>query len=289
MASTVWKGYVSFGLVTVPIRLYVAARDEHISFHQIHEVCGTRIKQQLFCPHCERLVERKELVKGYPIDKDHNVIVKDEELKALAPESSSTMEIVQFVKLDDIDPIYYETSYYSVPEDAGRRPYALLLKTMQDQKLAAIAKVTMHQRERIVVLRPYENGLALHTIYYPNEVRAVAEYGHPADVELREPEVKLAEQFAEALTKPFHPEQFKDEYESRVLELIESKAEGHAAPEAAPHRKLAPVIDLMDALKKSLDQREKAGAVAVAEKKPAQRESAAKSAAGANGKKRKTG
>ena len=287
MASTVWKGYVSFGLVTVPIRLYVAARDEHISFHQIHEVCGTRIKQQLFCPHCERLVERKELVKGYPIDKDHNVIVKDEELKALAPESSSTMEIVQFVKLDDVDPIYYETSYYTVPEDAGRRPYALLLKTMQESKLAAIAKVAMHQRERIVVLRPYGNGLALHTIYYPNEVRAVAEYGHPLEVTLQEQEVKLAEQFAEALTKPFHPEQFKDEYESRVLELIETRAAGQAEPTAIPQRKLAPVIDLMDALKKSLDQREKP-AKAAEEKMPPQRASTA-ARAGNGTKKRKTG
>lgn len=285
MASTVWKGYVSFGLVTVPIRLFVAARDEHISFHQIHEVCGTRIKQQLFCPHCERLVERKELVKGYPLDKERNVIVKDEELKALAPESSSTMEIVQFVKLDDIDPIYYETSYYSVPEEAGRRPYALLLKTMQESKLAAIAKVTMHSRERIVVLRPYGNGLALHTIYYPNEVRAVAEYGHPADVKLQEQEVKLAEQFAEALTKPFHPEQFKDEYEERVLQLIESRAEGHAAPAATPHRKLAPVIDLMEALKKSLDQRAKLGANDD-EKKPPQSAVAARSGA-SNGTKRR--
>jgi len=275
MASTVWKGYVSFGLVTVPIRLYVAARDEHISFNQVHEVCGTRIKQQLFCPHCERVVERKELVKGYPLDKERNLIFKEEELKALAPESSSTMEIVQFVDLEDIDPIYYETSYYSVPEEAGRRPYALLLQTMKESKLAAIAKVTLHSRERIVVLRPYGNGLALHTIYYPNEVRAVAEYGQPSEVKLQEQEVKLAEQFAEALKKPFHPEQFKDEYEARVLELIESRAEGHAAPSTTPQRKLAPVIDLMDALKKSLDQREKAVAGAE-EKKPPQRAVAAK-------------
>jgi DNA end-binding protein Ku len=275
MASTVWKGYVSFGLVTVPIRLYVAARDEHISFNQVHEVCGTRIKQQLFCPHCERVVERKELVKGYPLDKERNLIFKEEELKALAPESSSTMEIVQFVDLEDIDPIYYETSYYSVPEEAGRRPYALLLQTMKESKLAAIAKVTLHSRERVVVLRPYGNGLALHTIYYPNEVRAVAEYGQPTEVKLQEQEVKLAEQFAEALKKPFHPEQFKDEYEARVLELIESRAEGHAEPSATPQRKLAPVIDLMDALKKSLDQREKTAAGAE-EKKPPQRAVAAK-------------
>jgi DNA end-binding protein Ku len=152
---------------------------------------------------------------------------------------------------------------------------------MKESKLAAIAKVTLHSRERVVVLRPYGNGLALHTIYYPNEVRAVAEYGQPTEVKLQEQEVKLAEQFAEALKKPFHPEQFKDEYEARVLELIESRAEGHAEPSATPQRKLAPVIDLMDALKKSLDQREKVAAGAE-EKKPPQRAAVA-------AKKRKAG
>ena len=147
MASTVWKGYISFGLVSVPIRLYAAARESHISFHQIHQVCGSRIKQQLFCPICERVVERSELAKGYPLDRDTNVLVSNEELKSLEASSSEVMEIVQFVKLDDVDPIFYQTSYYTVAEDPGRRAYALMLQGMQQLNLAAVAKITMHQRE----------------------------------------------------------------------------------------------------------------------------------------------
>jgi DNA end-binding protein Ku len=119
MASTVWKGYISFGLISVPIRLFVAAREQHISFNQVHQVCGTRIKQQIYCPHCERVVERSEIAKGYPVDKENFVLVSNEELKALEAQSSETMEIVQFVNLPDVDPLYYQTSYFSVAEDPG--------------------------------------------------------------------------------------------------------------------------------------------------------------------------
>jgi DNA end-binding protein Ku len=126
MASTVWKGYISFGLISVPIRLFVAAREQHIGFNQIHQVCGSRIKQQTFCPTCDRVVERSELVKGYAVDKENYVIVSNEELKALEAQSSETMEIVQFVKLPQVDPLYYQTSYFSVAEDPGRKAYSLI-------------------------------------------------------------------------------------------------------------------------------------------------------------------
>jgi len=256
MASTVWKGYISFGLVSVPVRLYAAARETHISFHQIHNVCGSRIKQQLFCPICERVVERNELSKGYPLDKDTNVLVTNEELKALEASSSEVMEIVQFVKLDEVDPIYFQTSYYTVAEDPGRRAYALMLQGMQQKKLAAVAKITMHGSEQIVLIRPYHRGLALHTLYYPAEVREVSEYGRDEQMTLQPAEVSLAEQFMQQLTGEFHPETFKDDYEEKVMKLIESKGAGMAQPEAAPRRRLAPVINLMDALKKSIEARE---------------------------------
>jgi DNA end-binding protein Ku len=136
MASTVWKGYISFGLISVPIRLFVAAREQHIGFNQIHQVCGTRIKQQIFCPHCERVVERSEIAKGYPIDKENYVLVSNEELKALEAQSSETMEIVQFVKLPEVDPLYYQTSYFSVAEDPGRKAYSLIHRGMADLKRA---------------------------------------------------------------------------------------------------------------------------------------------------------
>ena len=121
MASTVWKGYISFGLVSVPVRLYAAAREEHVSFNQIHEVCGSRIKQQTFCPVCQRVVERNELVKGYQVDKDSYILVNNEEIKSLEADSSEAMEIAQFVSLDAVDPIYFQASYYSAPEDPGRK------------------------------------------------------------------------------------------------------------------------------------------------------------------------
>src|SRR5450432_2529098 len=163
MATSVWKGYISFGLVSVPIRLFTAARESHISFNQIHAECGTRTKQQLTCPSCERVVERDELAKGYPVERDRYVTVTSEELKELEAESSDNMAISQFVKLGDVDPLYFETSYYTAPEEPGRRAYALLLAGMKEMDVAAIATVTMHQREQVVLVRPYDNGLVLHT------------------------------------------------------------------------------------------------------------------------------
>ena len=253
MASTVWKGYFSFGLISVPIRLYVAARESHVSFHQIHAVCGTRVKQQLFCPHCERVVERNELAKGYPVEGGGNVQVTEEELRTLEAASSETMEIVQFVAHDDVDPLYFQTSYFTVAETAGQRAYALIFQGMEHLKLGAIAKITLHQREQIVMLRPYDKGLVLHTLYYPAEVREVAEYGSQPEMQVQRAEVDLAEQFMKQLTAKFDPSEFKDEYQTRVEELVESKAAGAEIEVEKPHKKPpAKVIDLMDALKASM-------------------------------------
>jgi DNA end-binding protein Ku len=283
MASTVWKGYVSFGLISVPIRMFVAAREEHVSFNQIHKECGTRVKQQLFCPTDQRVVERSELAKGYPVDKDTYVLVTEEELKSLEAESSESMEIQQFVKLDDVDPIYYQTSYYTVPEDPGRRAYALILQGMEQLQLGAIAKITLHQREQIVMIRPYHKGLVLHTLYYPAEVREIAEYGRDGeDLKLQTAEVELAEQFMKQLTSKFAPEEFKDEYQTRVEELVERKEAGMVAKsDKQPKKRLAPVINLMDALRKSMEQQEEA-----AGKKEPQRETVATKS---TGRKKKVG
>jgi DNA end-binding protein Ku len=183
------------------------------------------------------------------------------------------MEIVQFVKLPDVDPLYYQTSYFSVAEDPGRKAYSLIHKGMQDLKLGAIAKITLHQREQIVMIRPFEKGLVLHTLYYPEEIRAIAEYDNQPDVEVQKAEVELAEQFMKQLTGEFHPENFKDEYEGRVAQLIESKQGQAEVPGKQPKKKLAPVIDLMEALRKSMAQGPEAKA-AVEEKKPPQRATA---------------
>ena len=253
MASTVWKGYFSFGLISVPIRLYAAARESHVSFHQVHGVCNTRIKQQLYCPHCERVVERSEIVKGYPVEGGGNVEVTSEELRSLEAKSSETMDIVYFVKLGDVDPLYFQTSYFTVAETAGQRAYKLIFEGMEHLKLGAIAKITLHQREQIVMLRPYDKGIVLHTLYYPAEVREVAEYGNQPEVSVQKAEVDLAEQFMKQLTAEFDPSQFKDEYQSRVEELVEQKAAGAEIVVEKPQKKPpAKVVNLMDALRESM-------------------------------------
>lgn len=254
MASTVWKGYISFGLVSVPIRLFAAAREEHVSFHQIHKTCGSRIRLQTYCPVDERVVERSELVKGYPVEKNRFVLISTEDLKSLEAESSEAMSILQFVKLAEVDPLYYETSYYSVPEEPGKKAYALLVKAMSKLGVAGVARITMHQREQVVLMRPYDQGIVLHTLYYPAEVREIAEYGEDSTGEVTDAEVELAEQFIHQLMAKWNPEQFKDEYQERVLKLIASREAGEQVEGLEPpRRKLAPVIDLMSALKKSIE------------------------------------
>ncbi|MEZ5364679.1 MAG: Ku protein [Bryobacterales bacterium] len=262
MASTVWKGYLSFGLISIPIRLYAAARPERISFRQIVKETMQPIKQQLYSPELDRVVERKELAKGYEVAKDEYILIDDEEIKKIAPQSSSTMEILEFVKIDEIDPLYFDSSYYTTPDEAGRKPYALLTKAMQESGYCAIAKISMHQREHTVVVRPYKGGMTLHTMFYADEVRDISEYGPITDVEIKDQELKLAEQLIDSLAKPFDPEEFSDSYRTKVQEMINAKIEGRES-EAEPTRRLAPVVDLMEALQKSLGEK--------AEKKSPQR------------------
>jgi len=252
MATTLWKGYITFGLISIPIRLYVAARNERTHFHEIHRECGTRIHHQLYCPYDERVVTRDEVALGYQTGKDTYVLVEPSELKKIQPKSSKVMEILQFVKLTDVDPIFFETSYFVVPDEGGQRAYGLLLKTLETMGYAAIAQLTLHQRERTAIIRPYQRGLALHTIYYPNEIHAVREYTQTNLKDLKKQEISLGEQLAKTLVKPFHPQEFRDEYQARVKQLIQSKSKGHAAPKQEQPKRLAPVIDLMSALKKSL-------------------------------------
>lgn len=286
MASTVWKGYITFGLITIPVRLFAAARTERVGFNQIHGVCGSRIKQQTFCPHCERVVERSELVKGYEAEKDRYVIVNDEEIKQIAPASSDNMEILEFVKADGIDPIYFDASYFMVPEEAGKKAYHLLFETMRKSGFSAIAKIAMHQREYTVVVRPHADGLLLHTMYYPEEVREVPEFRRDNNVSVKPQEVALAEKLVEGLAADFDPSKYHDEYQQRLMQMIEAKREGEPVPEEAP-KKRAPVIDLMAALQKSLGelpQRKPAAKAAAAEE-----QAPAKQSAGAGKRRRATG
>lgn len=264
MAATVWKGYITFGLITIPVRLFAAARTERVSFNQLHGVCGSRIKQQTLCPRCDRVVERSELVKGYEVEKDRYVVVNDEDIKSVAPPSSDNMEILEFVKAEGIDPIYFDASYFMVPEEAGKKAYHLLLETMRKSGYSAIAKIAMHQREFTVVVRPHADGLLLHTMFYPEEVREVPEFRRDLNVSVKPQEVALAEKLVEGLATDFEPEKYHDEYQGRLKQMIEAKQEGQTFEEPSP-KKRAPVIDLMQALQKSLGELPRKPAAKVAQ------------------------
>jgi len=251
MPSSVWSGYLTFGLISMPVRLFSGARPEHISFHMLHRPDNTRIKQQLWCPHDERVVERSEIVKGYEYRKGEYVIIEPEEIKKIEPRTAKAMEILEFVKADEVDPIYFESSYYVTPEEAGRRPYALLCKALEESNYVAIAKLTMHNREYTVFLRPYKGGMMLHTMYYKEEVRDLDNFGRP-DVELKDAEVKVAHQLIEALAGEWDPEKYHDSFEENLKTLIKARLEGEEVTPVEKPKKMAPVVDLMAALKESL-------------------------------------
>jgi DNA end-binding protein Ku len=253
MASSVWSGYLTFGLISMPVRLFSGARGNHISFHMLHRDDNTRIKQQLWCPHDERVVERNEIVKGYEYRKGEYVLIEPEEIKKIEPKTAKAMEILEFVKASEVDPIYFESSYFLVPEEAGRRPYALLCQALQETDYVAIAKLTMHNREYTVFLRPYNGGMMLHTMYYSDEVRQLENFGRP-EVELKDAEVKVAHQLIEALAGKFEPEKYHDTFEENLKTLIKARLEGREITEVEKPRKPAPVVDLMAALKESLAQ-----------------------------------
>ncbi|HEV3421264.1 MAG TPA: Ku protein [Candidatus Acidoferrum sp.] len=254
MATTVWKGHLTFGLISMPVRMFAAARGERISFNQLHKECHSRLKQPLFCPVCNRNVERSEIVKGYEYEKDQYVLFSEEELDKIEPASARVMEILEFVKLSEMDPLYFDSSYYVSPEDAGVKAYQLLMKAMEESGYGAVAKLTMHQREHIVIVRPGTKGMTLHTMFYSNEIRA-AEAVPTDKIEVKDQEKKLAQQLIESLAAPFEPQKYRDEYQENLRAMISAKLQGQQVTEVAqPH--LAPVIDLMEALKKSLAEKQ---------------------------------
>ena len=252
MASAVWKGAISFGLLTIPIRMYTAARSERVQLHQIHKKCHTRLRQPLFCPECNRIVDRSEVVKGYEYAEGKYVVVDDEEIKKITPKSSRNMEILAFVKESQIDPIYFDASYFALPEKDNEKPYALLLKALEDTDRVGIAKIAMHQREYTVFIRPRHHGLTIHTMYFANEIHEVEGYGKlDKSIVLKPQEIKLAQQLVDTLSEDFNPKQYHDTFQENLKALIAAKQEGKTIAEEQPAKR-APVIDMMEALKRSL-------------------------------------
>jgi DNA end-binding protein Ku len=252
-ARSIGSGTVSFGLVSIPVRLYVATHSEQLSFNMLHAECGTRVKQQLVCPKDDRVVERNELVKGYQFAKDQYVVFTDDELKALEAEASRAIDIQEFVPLDRVDPLYFEDAHYLGPDKGAEKAYRLLSDAMRTTGRVAIAQFVSRGKEQLVLIRPHEDGLVMHTLYYADEVRSLSEVGTGGEVKLKSGEAELARKLIEQLSADdFRPEQYKDAYRDRLLEVIQKKVAGEEITAAAPPPERAQVIDLMDALKASL-------------------------------------
>ena len=253
MPSSVWTGYLTFGLISMPVRLFSGARGTRISFHMLHRDDNTRVKQQLYCPADGRVIERSEIVKGYEYRKGEYVVIEPEELKKIEPKTAKSMEILEFVKQDEIDPVYFESSYYLAPEEAGAKPYALLSRAMEETGYVAVAKLSMHNREYTVFLRPYEHGLMLHTMYYQDEIReAPAAIDKDSLEKLKEGEVKVAHQLIEALAAEWDPTKYRDTFEENVKTLIKARMEGGEVTSVEKPKKPAAPTDLMAALRQSL-------------------------------------
>jgi DNA end-binding protein Ku len=255
MASSVWKGHLTFGLVSFPIRLFSAARSETISFNQLHKEDHSRIKQMIYCQAEDKPIPRSELVKGYEYEKDRYVEIDDEDIKKVAPKTAKVMEILEFVKSDQVDPIYLESSYYVAPDEGGEKPYALLFQALRESKYYALAKVAMHNREHIIVLRPGAKGILSHTMYYNDEIRHVEEFRTDTSL-VKDKELDMAKMLISSLEAEFEPQKYHDTYRENLQKMIEAKVEGKKVV-ATPSAHVAPVIDIMEALKKSLAEKKK--------------------------------
>ena len=250
MASTIWKGQLAFGLVSFPVKVFGAARSETISFNQLHKADNSRIKQVIFCQAEDKAIPRNEIVKGYEYEKDHYVVVDEEDIKKAAPKSSKIMELLEFVKSEEVDPVYLESSYYLAPDDAGEKPYALLLEAMRQAGYVGLARITMHNREHVIVLRPGKQGIVMHTMYYADEVKKGEEFRTDTSL-VKEKELELAKSLVESLAASFQPEKYKDTYRENLQAVIQAKLQGQEVVET-PAPQMAKVIDIMDALKQSL-------------------------------------
>jgi len=254
-ARSIGSATVSFGLVSIPVRLYVATHSEQPSFNLIHGVCKSRIKQQTWCPRCERVVERSELVKGREVAKDQYALFTDDELKALEAAASQAIDIQEFVPLADVDPVYFQDTHYLGPDKGGDKAYQLLAEAMRDTGMVALAQHVSRGKERLVLIRPFADGLALHTLYYADEVRAFDEVERGPKATVKAAETNLARKLIEQLAADgFTPQQYHDHWRERLQEAVDQKIAGEEVAVPAVQPAQAKVIDLMEALKQSLSR-----------------------------------
>jgi DNA end-binding protein Ku len=251
---TIWNGSISFGLVNIPIGLALATQRSDIAFRTLHRECGTPIKQKRYCPFHERDVEADELVKGWEVTKGEFVMVEEADLESVARQRSQSIEIIRFVELAQVDPVYFDRTYYLAPAsaEAQRRPYVLLLRAMEETGTAAVGKFVLWGKENLCLIRPHGDTLALETLFFAEDVRSRGEIEEAvAETSVKKPELALAEQVIQSLVGEFEPEEFENEYRRELKAMLEAKLAGTeiAKPEPVPE---TPVVDLMEALRRSV-------------------------------------
>jgi DNA end-binding protein Ku len=251
MARAIWSGSISFGMVSIPVKLYGATESKDIRFHLLHATDGTRLQQRRWCPTDEVDVPWNETARGYEYAKGQYVMLTDEDFESLPLPSLHTVEISQFVEEKEIDPVFYERSYYLEPADRSEKPYALLLKALQERGLTAIATITIRKKEQLCALRAHEGTIMLETLFYPDEIRT--ERGMDlSKVKVSDRELEMAFTLIDIFRKPFDPSEYHDHYREALAELIEAKLEGKQVV-SAPAARESRVIDLADALKRSVE------------------------------------
>ena len=256
--KAIWKGAVTFGLVNIPVRLYSAVQEKGLKFHMLHEEDGGRIRYQRICSICGKEVTWDDIVKGYEFAKDQYVRFSDDELQALDVDSIKAVDVVSFVPLEDIDPIYFNKTYYVVPEASGLKAYRLLQEALEAEGQVGIAKVALRDKEHLATVRLKDDVFVLETMYWPDEIREPAFEELDRTVDVRDAEVKMARQLIQQLSSDFEPMEFRDEYRERLEQLVEQKVEGQEVTLAAePEEEPTVVVDLMEALKASVAEAKK--------------------------------
>lgn len=255
MARAIWSGSIGFGMVSIPVKLFGATESKDISFHLLHASCGTRLKQVRWCPTDEQEVPWSEIVRGYEYAKDQYVTLTDEDFEKLPLPSKHTIELRAFVTEEEIDPVFYERSYHLAPDERGEKPYALLIRTLEKKGLTAIATITIRKKEQLCALRAKDGALMLETLYYPDEIRAQPEMDLDK-TKITERELDMAFTLIDLLRKPFDPEEYADHYREALSHLIDAKLEGREVV-TSPAAREAKVIDLADALRRSVEAAKK--------------------------------
>ncbi len=252
-----WKGAVSFGLVYVPVKMYAATESKDVRFNYLHEKCKNPVQYRRYCPYCEQEVTQEDLVKGYQYERGKYVVIKDEDFEKLPGEGTKSIDIMDFVDISDIDPVFYDKPYYLVPGDGGAKAYELLKRAMADTGKVAIARVLIRSKESLAALRVSDRAVVMSTMHYPDEVRDSGRLPElDYRVELHDNEVKMAVNLIDSLSGEFKPQKYTNEYREALMEVIRAKVAGEAV-EVPAKPEADKVVDLMSALKASIDMAKK--------------------------------